>query len=186
MTSYHQAQAMIMTELAEAMAAVDEVSVRALAGEIDAADRVFFIGTGRVFLALQAMAKRLAHLGVATVVVGQITEPAIRPGDLLIAGSGSGESLVPVVIARKAKTAGARLAHIGTRSDSSIGLLADIFVRLPVPSKLAAPRQVSSSQPMTSLFEQCLWFLGDAIALMLIDSHGLDLADLWQHHANLE
>ncbi len=39
------------------------------------------VGVGRVKLALEAIAKRLAHLGVDTVMVGQITEPAICEKD---------------------------------------------------------------------------------------------------------
>lgn len=61
--------------------------------QITTAHRVFFVDVVRVLLALEALAKRLAHLGLKTTVVGAITEPAITAQDLLIVGSGSGESV---------------------------------------------------------------------------------------------
>ncbi|MCA0252560.1 MAG: SIS domain-containing protein [Actinobacteria bacterium] len=184
--SYDDVQRRITAEIEQMMTAIPAVDVEALIAEIRRADRVFFVGVGRVMLSLQAIAKRLAHLGIDTVVVGQITEPAISTADLLIVGSGSGESAVPLAIARKARQHGARVAHIGSNPNSSMREFADVFVRIPVQTKLGLDGEVPSVQPMTSLFEQCLLLLGDCIALMLIERDGLDLHGLWRHHANLE
>lgn len=137
-------------------------------------------------LSLEAVAKRLAHLGVDTVIVGEITEPAITSEDLLIVGSGSGESLFPLSIAKKAKSFHATVAHIGSNPNSSMKEVTDFFLRIPVQSKLNLAEEVQSVQPMTSLFEQSLLLLGDTIALMLIVEDSIDMADLWQYHANLE
>ena len=60
---------------------------------LTSAKRVFFVGVGRVLLSLEAIAKRYAHLGIDTVIVGQITEPAITKDDVLVVGSGSGETM---------------------------------------------------------------------------------------------
>ncbi|GAA2172086.1 6-phospho-3-hexuloisomerase [Agrococcus versicolor] len=184
--SFAIAQQRIVTEISEAMSAIDTAQVDALLEGILAADRVFFVGVGRVKLALEGIAKRLAHLGIDAVVVGQITEPAITSSDLLVVGSGSGESLFPLAIAAKAKQHGATVAHVGANPASAMGQHADLFVRLPVQTKLGLPGEIPSAQPMTSLFEQCLLLLGDAIALMLVDRSGTPLHDLWRHHANLE
>lgn len=180
------AQARIVNEIQEAMSSIDATQVDALVDAILTADRVFFVGVGRVKLALEGIAKRLAHLGIDTVVVGQITEPAITDADLLIVGSGSGESLFPLAIAGKAKQHGAAVAHVGANPDSSMRAHVDVFVRVPVQTKLGLPDEIPSTQPMTSLFEQSLLLLGDAIALMLVDRSGTPLHDLWRHHANLE
>ena len=163
---------------------MDEVDV--LINAINSAEKVFFIGVGRVMLSLKCFAKRLSHLGVSTVCVGDINEPAISNKDLLIVGSGSGESLIPVSIAEKAKSLGAKVAHIGTNSDSTIGRMADIFIKIPVGSKIQNENGVTSCQPMTSLFEQSVLLLGDTIAKMLIERNGLDMDSLWEFHANLE
>ncbi|MCU1407247.1 MAG: hypothetical protein JWQ43_3550 [Glaciihabitans sp.] len=184
--NYAEAQASIVSEVSATLAAVSGDDVDALSRQIMQADRVFFVGVGRVLLSLQAVAKRLAHLGIDSVIVGQITEPAITASDLLIVGSGSGESAIPLAIAAKAKSHGAQVAHIGANADSSMSAYSDVFVRIPVQTKFSTGTEVTSVQPMTSLFEQCLLLLGDAIALSLIESRGLDLKELWQHHANLE
>ncbi len=56
----------------------------------------------------------------------------------------------------------------------------------PVPTKLALPEELGSEQIVSSLFEQTLLLLGDAMALMIVDRRQLDLHDPWRHHANLE
>jgi 6-phospho-3-hexuloisomerase len=165
---------------------ISETQVEELIAQIKKAKRVFFVGVGRVLLSLEAIAKRFAHLGIDTVVVGQITEPAITSEDLLIVGSGSGESLFPLSIARKAKNFNATIAHIGSNPNSSMKEVTDVFVRIPVQSKLNLPEEISSVQPMTSLFEQSLLLLGDAIALMIVEEENIDMPSLWQYHANLE
>ena len=177
---------LIINECKEALRKVDPEAVEALVEAIYEADKIFFVGVGRVMLSLQAMAKRLAHLGFATYCVGQITEPAITARDLLIVGSGSGETLVPVGIAKKAKAFGARIAHIGSNPDSSLSPVADIFIRIKVQTKLALPDEIISEQPMTSLFEQCLLLLGDTVAKMIIADKRLNMKELWKFHANLE
>ena len=159
----------------------------ALAEAILAADKVFAIGVGRVLLSVQAIVKRLNHLGIRAWCVGDINEPAITERDLLIVASGSGESVVPLSIARVARMRGARIAHIGSNMESQLAPLADLCVRLPVRTRLSRPDEIPSAQIMTSLFEQGLLILGDALALILKDRLGIqDVDTLWQFHANLE
>jgi 6-phospho-3-hexuloisomerase len=177
---------LILSECRQALGRVDPAAVEELVAAILGAEKVFFIGVGRVMLALMAMAKRLSHLGIHTCIVGEITEPAITNRDLLIIGSGSGESLIPVAIGKKAKSFGARIVHIGSNSESSLKPLTDIFIRVPVRTKLARPDEIDSHQPMTSLFEQSLLLFGDALAGIIIRRRNLDLKSLWQFHANLE
>ena len=100
-TSFRYCEQIIVQELADVLDHVDEAQIDALVDLIANARKVFFVGVGRVKLALEAIAKRLAHLGVDTVMVGQITEPAICGQDLLIVGSGSGKTGFPLFIAGK-------------------------------------------------------------------------------------
>ncbi len=176
----------IINELDATLINVSDQEIEMLMREIKKANRIFFVGVGRVLLSLQAIAKRLAHLGIDTVVVGQITEPAITDKDLLIVGSGSGESAFPLAIAKKAKSFNVTVAHIGSNSQSSMKEFTDIFVRIPVQTKLNLAGEIKSVQPMTSLFEQSLLLLGDTIALAFIEESNLDMHNLWQYHANLE
>lgn len=176
----------VLEELKETMKTISDEKVDELIEEISQAEKVFFVGVGRVLLSLQAIAKRLAHLGVHTVVVGEITEPAITEKDLLVVGSGSGESLFPLMIAKKAKEHGARVAHIGSNPDSSMKEYTDCFLRVPVTTKLGRGDEIPSKQPMTSLFEQSLLLLGDTIAYMIVLERNIDIHSLWEYHANLE
>lgn len=186
MTDFEQVQQEIIKELSTTFDTISADQVNDLIQAIEAADQVFFVGVGRVLLSLEAIAKRFAHLGIKAHVVGDITEPALTGKDLLIVGSGSGESLFPLAIAKKAKSLQATVAHIGSNSKSSMAAVTDVFVRIPVQTKLNLTDEITSIQPMTSLFEQSLLILGDAIALMLIKEQGIEMADLWQYHANLE
>lgn len=176
----------VLGEIDQTLTHVDPDQLERLIAAILGAEKVFFIGVGRVMLSLQAIAKRLAHLGVDAHVVGEITEPAITPKDLLIVGSGSGNTLFPVAIARKAKTIGATVVHIGSNPQSDMKEIADFMVRVPVRTKLYLNDEIDSQQPMTSLFEQSLLLIGDIVAKIIIEQRHLDLRDLWQHHANLE
>ena len=175
-----------ISECRAALDRIDDCQSEALVEALLAAAQVFFVGVGRVLLSLQSICKRLAHLGLKAHYVGEITEPAITPNDLLIVGSASGESLFPVAIAKKAKALGAKVAWIGSNQESSAAGLADYIVRIPVQSKLGRPDELKSIQPMTSLFEQSLLLYGDALARVIADRKSLDLKGLWQYHANLE
>ncbi|MEK5520634.1 6-phospho-3-hexuloisomerase [Heyndrickxia sp. FSL W8-0423] len=186
MGHYYDIAKEITNELTTTLSNIDSNDVSKLLVEIQKADKVFFVGVGRVLLSLKAVAKRLAHLGIKTYIVGQITEPAITDKDLLIVGSGSGESAFPLIIAKKAKQYNATVAHIGANPNCSMGEYSDLFVKVPVSTKLQLPDEIPSVQPMTSLFEQSLLLLGDTLALMMIREQNIDMPSLWQYHANLE
>lgn len=183
---YKEKQLVVINELNSALHAIDSDSVTTYLHALVQARKVFFVGVGRVLLSLQAIAKRYAHLGIDSVVVGQITEPAITAEDILIVGSGSGDTLFPVEIARKAKSFGAKVIHIGSNPTSKLTDIEDLFIRIPVKSRAKMKDEVPSSQPMTSLFEQALLLFGDITAMMLIEEKELSLEELWEYHANLE
>ena len=183
---YEKTAELVLGELDEALHLVAPDSVERLLEAVDAADQVFFVGVGRVMLALEAIAKRWAHLGVKTHLVGEITEPAITPNDLLIVGSGSGTTLFPAGIAQKAHQIGAKIVHIGSNTNSPLREISEFMVRIPVRTKAYLEDEIDSQQPMTSLFEQSLLLLGDISAKMMIERKQLDMKSLWQYHANLE
>ena len=176
----------VIGECSRALGSIKAESVLNAIDAILSAEKVFFIGVGRSMLALQAMAKRFAHLGIDAYCVGQITEPAITVKDVLIVGSGSGESLIPVTIAKKADRIGAKIIHVGSNPESSLKEITDVFLRIPVRTKLALADEIDSKQPMTTIFDQTLLLLGDIMALMIIDRKNLNMQQLWQYHANLE
>lgn len=179
--------AAVLDELGRTLASIDPASLKRLADEILKAEQVFFVGVGRVLLSLQSVCKRLAHLGIKTHYVGEITEPAITKNDLLIVGSGSGASLFPLGIAKKARSAvDCKIVHIGSNPNSEMKDICDFMVRIPVRTKFYLEDEIDSCQPMTSLFEQSLLLVGDILAKMIIERQNLDMKGLWQYHANLE
>ena len=177
---------MVIDECGSALSAIDFKQVAEYMDMLEEADKVFFVGVGRVLLALKCIAKRYAHLGINAVVVGEVTEPAITNKDVLIVGSGSGETMFPLGIARKAKRFGAKVIHIGSNPESSMKEIEDLFVRIPVESRAKVCGEIPSKQPMTALFEQSLLLFGDVTASMLIRKKQININDLWQYHANLE
>lgn len=184
--NYQTGKKIICEEVFKTLDAIDERSIQHLAESIVLADKVFVVGVGRVLLMLQAFVKRLNHLGIRAFYVGAIDEPAITDKDVLIVGSGSGESLIPVTIVEKARKFGPKIIHIGSNTESTVSHQADFLVRIPCKTKLNLPDEMSSAQPMSSLFEQCLLLLFDITALMIIDLKDIDLEVLWHAHANLE
>lgn len=183
---YVQDSSLVLNELQRTLNSIDSESLERLVDVILSSQKVFFVGVGRVLLSLQAITKRFAHIGINCHYVGEITEPAITDKDVLIVASGSGESLVPLNIARKAKKLGAKVVHIGSNPNSSMKEHSDFMVRIPVRTKLALENEIDSEQPMTSLFEQTLLILGDIIAKIIIEKKGLNINSLWEYHANLE
>lgn len=60
-----------------------------------------------------------------------------------------------------------------------------IFANTPAAGKPGSGTK-PSQQPMTSLFEQSLLLVGDAIAMSMVRKRDIDLDSLWEYHANLE
>jgi len=183
---YHAYKKEVLSELDTALSAVDTEQVERFIEQLLNARRVFVVGVGRVKLSLLAFVKRINHLGIQATYVGAIDEPAIGPEDLLIAGSGSGETAIPKAIAEIAKKKGAKIVHIGSNTKSPVSALADLVVRIPCRTKLALADEIDSCQPMSSLFEQSLFLFLDITALMIIEKKKINLKDLWHTHANLE
>ena len=185
-SDFHSLRNAINQEIGEVLGRVDGKEVERLVDEILNAEKVFFVAVGRVFLSLQCFAKRLAHLGIESHVVGSVNEKAITDKDLLIAASGSGESIMPVEIAKKARKFNARIGLITSARESTLKNLADFSVHLPCPTKNDPDYGVKSVQPMSTLFDQTLHIFGDIIAMVIQNERALSKEELWEYHANLE
>ncbi|MBI2232428.1 MAG: SIS domain-containing protein [Candidatus Aenigmarchaeota archaeon] len=183
---FHSFRNAINQEIGEVLGHVDGKEVERLVDEILGAEKVFFIAVGRVFLSLQCFAKRLAHLGIESHVVGSVNEKAITDKDLLVAASGSGESIMPVEIAKKARKFNARIGLITSARESTLKNIADFAVHLPSPTKNDPDYGVKSVQPMSTLFDQALHIFGDVVAMIIQNKQGLAKEELWMYHANLE
>ncbi len=134
----------------------------------------------------QAFAKRLNHLKIAAFVVGETTTPPIEKDDLLIAASGSGETMTTVNVARLAKEKGAKIALITARDESTLAGIADVYIKIPCPTKLKLKGEYKSFQSMSNLFEQSLLIFFDCVSMMIQEQSGISEEEMWRLHANLE
>jgi 6-phospho-3-hexuloisomerase len=177
---------LILSELKNALSCVEDASVERFVSDIVGARKIFCTGVGRVLISLEAFVKRLNHLGVEAYIVGSLNEPAITKDDLLVAGSGSGNSVIPVAIAKVARNYDAKIVHIGSYRQGAIAEYVDYMIRIPARTKLNVEDEINSKQIMSSLFEQSVYIFCDSICLMVAGLKGVQLPSLWQHHANLE
>ncbi|MDO3409330.1 6-phospho-3-hexuloisomerase [Saccharibacillus sp. CPCC 101409] len=178
--------AVIAAELGEAVRGIDAAQAEAFADALDGAANVFTAGAGRSGLMAKALAMRLMHSGSAAYVVGETTTPGIGPGDLLVIGSGSGETRTLVPMAEQARSLGADVAVVTLKADSTLAKLASLTVILPGAPKSREQGDYATIQPMGSLFEQVLLLFGDACVLRLMQRRGLDTNRMYGRHANLE
>lgn len=178
---------LILAELTANQRLVEEEGLQTLVDEILRANHVFLAGSGRSGVAIRGFANRLMHLDASVSLVGDISSPHSQPGDLLIVGSGSGETESLVSLARKARRSSVRIGLITMDETSTIGQLADAVVVLPgVSPKLQGAAQVTSIQPMGSAFEQISFLTYDAIILELMQRMGETTDTMFPRHADFE
>lgn len=177
----------IIDELKGRIETFDDEQLVKVADMIDAAPAVFFAGMGRSKLFIMSFCMRLMHLGLKCYMVGDVTTPSIQKGDLLVIGSGSGETESLVAMAKKAKGLGIEIVLFTSAKESSIASLADCIFRIDGPSsKLKEKSQVQSIQPMGSLFEQSCLFAYEGIMVYLMHKHKTNGDEMFKRHANLE
>jgi 6-phospho-3-hexuloisomerase len=80
-----------LSDLAGVFAAMQEDALDALIEEIVKAKRIVVFGLGREGLQMRGFAMRLFHMGRDVAVWGDMTTPALGPGDLFIASAGPGD-----------------------------------------------------------------------------------------------
>ena len=91
----------ILKELQDATFIIEEEQIENVLKLIAPDKKIFLTGKGRSGLAAKGFANRLMHLGYTVYFVGEPTTPSIQEGDLLILGSGSGNTASLVSNAKK-------------------------------------------------------------------------------------
>ncbi|OPZ83838.1 MAG: 3-hexulose-6-phosphate isomerase [bacterium ADurb.Bin429] len=177
----------LVEEVGDVLCRVEPAEVERLVWAIINTRRLFLVGRGRSGHMMNAFAIRLTHLDIHCHVVGESTTPGLQPDDLLLVGSGSGETVTAVLTANAAHAAGGKVAVLTSRRESTLGRLADLRVVIPAPVReQSVDEPVTTIQPMGSLFEQSLLLLLDTIVLMLKDRLRQDDATMMARHSNLE
>lgn len=177
----------ILEELTENAKKVSPEEMEQFADVILKADRVFVAGAGRSGFVARAFSNRLMHLGLSVSFVGEPTTPAIKAGDVLVIGSGSGETGSLVVMAQKAKKMGASVVTVTIHPEASIGKLSDASICIPgATPKSSLEDTVKSVQPMGNAFEQMSWLVYDTVIMILMEKMGKTEEEMFRLHANLE
>ena len=157
----------IQKEIEGILSQVDETGFSSLMDAFSPDCRVFVDGEGRSGFSAKGFAMRLMHIGYQVYFVGETITPAIKKGDLFVAVSGSGKSPNVLNDVKKAKAAGARIAAVTSRQDTPLAEEADLILVIPGTVKGDSGERRASIQLLSSLFDQTLHIVLDALCLCL-------------------
>ena len=150
------------------------------------AQKIILFGAGRVGLMMKTFAMRLNHLGLDSYFLGEINLPATGPGDLLIIGSGSGNTKTVVTTAQVAQSKGLDVISVTSNIKSVIAGLSMSLIHINCQTKETDLTQRNSIQPMTTLFEQSLLIFLDALVLELMKKLNEDNESMSRRHNVIE
>jgi 6-phospho-3-hexuloisomerase len=166
---------------------IDDAQVDACVRMIAEAGKVVVFGGGREGLQIRGLAMRLFHMGLAASVVGDMTTPPVGPGDLFLVTVGPGEISTALALLDVARRAGARIVFITAQPQGRGAAFADRVLLLPAQTMADDQgEQVSSTLPMGSLYEGCLFVLFEVMVLKLRDLLKVDPEAMRRRHTNLE
>lgn len=176
----------ILNELSEYAEQMDNENIKAVEKLIMEARRIFVGGAGRSGFAARGFSNRLMHLGYEVYFVGEPTTPSIQAGDLLIVGSGSGNTASLVANAERAKKQGAKVATVTMFPENKIGSISDAVIKIPGETEKVKGKGTGSVQASGSSFEELSWITYDAIVMDLMKITNQTNEDLFERHANME
>ena len=172
----------VLADVARCVGAVDARRMRELVDAIASKRRIVLVGTGRSGAMLRAMAIRLGHLGVTAHMAGELGCPDIKDGDLVLVGSGSGRTPVPLDHAIAAQQAGAAITLITANTASPIAKLAKSVIHIPAGETFPE----TSHHTLRSLFEESLLIVCDCACRMLQDRLAVSHEEMQARHSPVE
>jgi len=175
-------QRLVVDKIAEILDATDDTYADKMTALLDGARRIFISGAGRSKLVGNFFAMRLMHGGYDVSVVGEITTPSIKEGDLLIIISGSGETEQLIAFTKRAKQIGAKIVLISAKSSSTIGDLADAVFQVGTSELYGKVK----GMPMGTVFELSTLCFLEALISHIIWEKGIPEEEMRTRHANLE
>ena len=176
----------ILDEIKKVLSQVKQKEVDELIEKIISSKTIVTVGAGRVGMAVKGFAMRLGHLGFHCYNLGDTTLPSIGEGDLFLVASGSGETQTIFDLVQIAYQNKANIFLVTGNPNSRMGKLATKTLTVQAPSKTKAVDGFQSIQPMTTLNEQSLGILFDAIILEIMNKTGETHDTMWDRHSNLE
>lgn len=185
----------INAELNEVMLSIADTDVENAINTIIESNKrggkILGYAAGRMGLALKAFIMRLNHLGFHAYWFGDTYVPPMNENDVFICCSNSGTTKsVSNILDIFKKKAGKNIIAVVGNADSYMANEASCIVKFKTCNgglnSADDPTKINSKQPMTTLTEQAMFILFDAMALMLIRKLGIDIKDTKQYHSNIE
>lgn len=177
----------VISEISNTLTRINSEEMEEICELVDHTHTVFVAGAGRSGFMMRAFAMRLMHLGIEAYYLGESITPSAKANDVLIIGSGSGETSSLKGYVAQAKKIGLKIALITSSPESSLKTSADAALIIPAPTpKRQSGGGQDSSQPMANLFEQCLLISCDTIVMRLMEKKKISAKEMFQRHANLE
>ena len=187
---------MIAVNLNEIIDKLDKEAIKAMIQKILEGESIFLMGAGRSGLVAKAFAMRLMHLGFSAYVVGETTTPAVKPQDVVIAISGSGETHSIADLGKTVREIGSTLITVTSKKDSTLGRTSDIAMILPSKTKNDHDAggdlernmrgDYKNLPPLGTSFEITSLIFLDSIIAQLITLTGASEAELKSRHTNIE
>ncbi|TFG17912.1 MAG: SIS domain-containing protein [Promethearchaeota archaeon] len=146
---------------------------------------VFLYGAGRSGFIGRCFTQRLMHLGIKACFISDTVTYRYKTEDLLIIISGSGETISPNAIAKKAKEIGGTLVLLTANPLSSIARLSDLIIQVEGKTKDNATVNETYA-PYTSLFDISTLAILDTIAGIVMETLGVSEIQIDNRHASLE
>ncbi len=175
-----------LDELGRVLDRVSEPSLDQAVEAIAAARTVVVFGGGREGLQIRGFAMRLFHLGRSVAVVGDMTTPAVRAGDLFLVTVGPGEISTAVALVGVAKAAGATVLVITAQPEARVPKMADQVLTLPAQTMADDQGPSISLLPMGSVYEGALFVLFEVMILKLKERLSVSSETMRGNHTNLE
>ena len=114
---------------------LNEKDIEGMVDTLLKAKKIFVLGVGHSGLIGKVFAMKLAHLGFNSYVVGDVTTPGLKEGDVMVAISQSGETSTILTLCRKAKELGGKIIAITSSPKSTLSKLANHTVLIRAKSK---------------------------------------------------
>src|SRR5215210_7199504 len=107
-----------LQEIADAVRSVSDSAIEGVVDELLAARRIACYAGGREGLVMRGLVMRLFHAGLDVHYVGEMTCPAVGPGDLLVLSCGPGHISMVEALAGVARRDGSRILYLTAQPEN--------------------------------------------------------------------
>ncbi len=172
--------------------AVEEKNVENIVSTILKAKKIYVLGIGHSGMFGKIFAMKLNHVGLRAYTVFDEINPPFEKDDLFIAISQSGETSTIISLAQKAKKLGGKVIGITSVSESTLGRISDLLLKLDKYaegvkfSALSAIGDTKNQNLLGLLFGLNIYTLFYSIIIMIANEKGETPDSINSRHANLQ